>query len=163
MFGIQCDTAGFYLVGTPTEQFHIPFEEMISSTSGILGLLEYGLSWKVLKGILGRMRHRLWHRRDVSFGTRPVLWIDNSGPQFYEVHHGVDSILVSGPDLETSCIGRAIKLHWDLRVNHLGTWRTARLVVEALVVGMGRNRSVRGGSGNFALSTQAMLEGALRS
>lgn len=138
MFGIQFDAAGIYLVGTPTEQFHIPFEEMISSTSGIIGLLEYGLTLKVLKAVLGRIRHRLWHRRDTSLQTQPVLWIDNSGPRFYEIRHGVDSILVACADLEASCIGRVIQLYWDLGVDELGTWRTWRLVVEACVVGVRR-------------------------
>ncbi|KAJ6144693.1 hypothetical protein N7470_008588 [Penicillium chermesinum] len=30
MFGIQFDAAGIYLVGTPTAQFHLAFEELIS-------------------------------------------------------------------------------------------------------------------------------------
>lgn len=139
MFRIQFDAAGIYLVGTPTEQFHIPFEELISSNIGILGLLEYGLTWKVLKTVLSRIRHNLWHRRDNSPQTQPVLWIDNSGPRFYEVRHGVDSILVACAELEGSCIGRLIKLHWDLGGEELGTVRMWRLVVEALVRGVWRN------------------------
>ncbi|KAJ5194922.1 uncharacterized protein N7498_008360 [Penicillium cinerascens] len=47
MFSIQFDAAGIYLVGTTAEQFHVPFEELISFAGGIIGLLEYGLSWKV--------------------------------------------------------------------------------------------------------------------
>lgn len=136
MFGIQFDAAGIYLVGTSTQQFHVPFEEMISFTGGILALLEYGLTWKVLKSVLGRMRHRL---RDTSLETWPALWIDNSGPRFYEIRHGMDSILVDCADLEASCIGRAIKLHWDLGVQELGTCRTGRMVVEATLVGVWRN------------------------
>lgn len=139
MFGVQFDAAGMYLVGTPTDQFHIPFEELISSTVGILGLLEYGLTWTVLKGVLSRMRHRLWHRSNTSLERRPALWIDNSGPRFYEVRHGVDSILVVCAELEGSCMGKAIKLQWDLGVDELGTWWTGRLVSEAVLIGVGRN------------------------
>lgn len=139
MFGIQFDAAGIYLVGTPTEQFHVSFEEMISFPGGIIGLLEYGLSWKVLKGVLSRVRHRIWHRSDASLDTQPALWIDNSGPMLYEIRHGVDSILVTSTDLESSCIGRAIKMHWDRGLSGLGTLCTTRMVLEALFVGVWRN------------------------
>lgn len=45
----------------------------------------------------------------------------------------MDSILVDCADLEASCIGRAIKLHWDLGVQELGTCRTGRMVVGGYV------------------------------
>jgi hypothetical protein len=139
MFGIQFDAAGIYLVGTEAEQFHVPFEELISFAGGIIGLLEYGLSWKVLKGVLGRVRHRLWHRPNISLDQQLPLWIDNSGPVLYEVRHGEGSILVGFQDLESSRFGRAIKEHWDGGMARPSTLWIVRMLFEACFVGLWRN------------------------
>ncbi|KAJ5587145.1 uncharacterized protein N7459_002910 [Penicillium hispanicum] len=139
MFGIQFDAAGIYLVGTPTAQFHVSFEELISFTGGIIGLLEYGLPWKVLTGILGRIRHRLWHRPGTSFETHPSLWIDNSGPVVYEIRHGAESIRVSPQELESSRFGRAIKEHWDGGMNGPDTVWVMQMLFESFFIGIWRN------------------------
>lgn len=127
-------------MGTATEQFHIPFEELISFTSGIIGLLEYGLPWKVLKSLLSRVRHRLWRESETSTST-PALWIDNSGPRFYEVRYGMDAILVGKTDLEGSCIGRMIMMDWDLGADEerCGAWCVLTLVARASLLGVWRN------------------------
>lgn len=139
MFGIQFDAAGIYLVGTPTEQFHVPFEEMISFTGGVIGLLEYGLPWKVLKGLLVRTRHRIWPRSGASLEAQPALWIDNSGPVVYEIRHGLESIRVSPQDLEASRFGRAIKKPWDGGAMGPSTFWFVRMLFEAFCIGVWRN------------------------
>ena len=139
MFGIQFDAAGIYLVGTPAEQFHIPFEEMISFTDGIIGLLEYGVTCKVLTGVLSRVRHRLWRQPGTPLDTRPVLYIDNSGPALYEIRHGLKSIRVTPQDLEASRFGRAIKMHWDGGLRGLSALWVFRMLFEAFFVGVWRN------------------------
>ncbi|KAI2789646.1 hypothetical protein POX_d05141 [Penicillium oxalicum] len=115
MFGIQFDAAGIYLVGTPTHQFHISFEELMSSTGGIIALLEYGLTCKVIHAVLSRIRHRVWHqaRRNHTLDEPATIWIDNSGPATYEVRHGLESIRVTPQELESSRFGMAIKKNWD--------------------------------------------------
>jgi hypothetical protein len=139
MFCIQFDAAGIYLVGTASEQFHVPFEELISFAGGIIGLLEYGLAWKVLTGVLGRARHRLWHRPEISLEQRLPLWIDNSGPVLYEVRYGEDSILVRVQSLESSRFGRALKEHWDGGMTRPSNLWVSRMVFEAFFVGLWRN------------------------
>ena len=139
MFSIQFDAAGIYLVGTAAEQFHVPFEELISFAEGIIGLLEYGLLWKVLKGALGRARHQLWHRPEASLDQQLALWIDNSGPVLYEVRYGEESILVTRQSLESSRFGRALKEHWDGDMTRPSTWWIVRMVFEAFFVGLWRN------------------------
>ncbi|KAJ5165892.1 hypothetical protein N7492_006188 [Penicillium capsulatum] len=139
MFGIQFDAAGIYLVGTPTEQFHVPFEEMISFTGGVIGLLEYGLPWKVLKGVLARVRHRLWRRSGPSLEAQPAVWVDNSGPVVYEIRHGLQSIRVTPQELEASRFGRAIKKPWDGGIRgHSRLW-VMWMLFEAFWVGIWRN------------------------
>ncbi|KAJ5945634.1 hypothetical protein N7454_002473 [Penicillium verhagenii] len=139
MFGVQFDAAGIYLVGTPTEQFHISFEEMMSFKGGIIGLLEYGVTWKVVKGIISRKRHRLWNCPETSLDTQPALWIDSSGPVLYEIRHGLESILVTPEDLERSRFGRAIKEHWDTGMTEPSTRGAIRMLLEALFIGLWRN------------------------
>jgi len=139
MFGIQFDAAGIYLVGTTNEQLHVSFEELVSFAAGIIGLLEYGLSWKVLKGILGRARYRLWHRPEISLDQQLPLWIDNSGPVLYEVRHGEESILVTYQSLEATRFGRAIKKHWDGGMTRPSNLWIVRMVLEAFFVGLWRN------------------------
>lgn len=139
MFAIQFDAAGIFLVGTPTEQFHVPFEEMISFTGGIIGLLEYGLPCKVLKGVLVRTRYRLWPRSGASLEVQPALWIDNSGPVVYEIRHGLKSIRVSPQELEASRFGRAIKKRWDGGTRGLSTLWVLRMLFEAFCIGVWRN------------------------
>lgn len=136
MFGIQFDTAGIYLVGTPTHQFHVSFEELMSSTGGIIGLLEYGLTWKVINAVLSRVRHRVWHHARTSLDTPPPLWIDNSGPAIYEVRHGLESIRVSPQELESSRFGRAIKKHWDRGLTGPSTKWIVQMVFEAFFIGV---------------------------
>ncbi|KAJ5488796.1 hypothetical protein N7539_003686 [Penicillium diatomitis] len=116
MFGIQFDAAGIYLVGTTTHQVHISFEELMSSTGGIIALLEYGLTCKVIKAVLGRMRHRVWHHsrnNTLDPDERATMWIDNSGPAAYEVRHGDESIRVTPQELESSRFGLVMKKYWD--------------------------------------------------
>ncbi|CAP99921.1 Pc22g26330 [Penicillium rubens Wisconsin 54-1255] len=142
MFGIQFDAAGIYLVGTPTEQFHISFEELISFTGGIIGLLEYGVTWKVLKGVSNRLRHRLVHQSGTSSDTQPSLWVDNSGPVLYGIRHGphgIESIRASPQELEGSRFGRAVKKHWDRGMIGLSSIWTTRMLMEAFFVGLWRN------------------------
>lgn len=139
MFGVQFDAAGIYLVGTPTEQFHVSFEELISFTGGIVGLLEYGDIWKVLKGVLNRLRHRLGHQSGTSFDTQPSLWIDNSGPVLYEIRHGIESIRASSQDLEASRFGRILKKQWDRGMIGLSSMWITRMLVEAFFIGLWRN------------------------
>lgn len=136
MFGIQFDAAGIYLVGTPTHQFHVSFEELMSSPGGIIGLLEYGLTCKVIHAILSRIRHRIWQNSRTSLETPPPLWIDNSGPALYEVRHGLDSIRVSPQELESSCFGRTIKKYWDRGMNDPSTKWIVKMVVEAFFIGI---------------------------
>lgn len=136
MFGIQFDAAGIYLVGTPTHQFHVSFEELMSTTGGIIGLLEYGLTWKVIHAILSRIRHRIWQNSRTSLETPPPLWIDNSGPALYEVRHGLDSIRVSPQELESSRFGRTIKEFWDRGMSDLSTRWVVKMVVEAFFIGI---------------------------
>lgn len=139
MFSIQFDAAGIYKVGTRNQQFHVSFEEMMSFTGGIIGLLEYGLAWKVLKSSLGRTRHRLWHHRGTSLDTQPAIWIDNSGPVLYELRHGLESIRICPEELETSRFGKAIKLYWDGGMTGLKTSWVVRMILEAFFVGLWRN------------------------
>ncbi|KAJ5159804.1 uncharacterized protein N7482_006808 [Penicillium canariense] len=136
MFGIQFDAAGIYLVGTPTDQFHVSFEELMASTGGIIGLLEYGLTWKVMTAVLSRIRHRVWHHSRASLDTQPSLWIDNSGPALYEVRHGLESIRVSPQELESSRFGRAIKEHWDGGMAGPSTKWVIQMVLEAFFIGI---------------------------
>jgi hypothetical protein len=136
MFGIQFDAAGIYLVGTPTHQFHVSFEELMSTTGGIIGLLEYGLTWKVIHAILSRIRHRIWQNSRISLETPPPLWIDNSGPAIYEVRHGMDSIRVSPQELESSRFGRTIKKYWDRGMNDPSTKWIVKMVLEAFFIGI---------------------------
>ncbi|KAJ5746266.1 hypothetical protein N7520_011448 [Penicillium odoratum] len=138
MFGVQFDTAGIYLVGTPTEQFHLSFEEMMAFEAGIIGLLEYGVTWKVLKGIISRIRYRLWNRAGTSMET-PALWIDNSGPIIYEIRHGMESIRITPQDLENSRLGRVIKEHWDMGMTEPSTRFATRMLFEAFFIGLWRN------------------------
>lgn len=154
MFAIQFDAAGIYLVGTPTHQFHISFEELMSTTDGIIGLLEYGLPCKVLHAVLSRIRHRIWHGQahyannssygagsstSTSIDTRPPpLWIDNSGPALYEVRHGLESIRVTPQDLESTRFGRAIKEAWDGGLVGVRRGWIVRMVVEAFFIGIWR-------------------------
>ncbi|KAJ5656567.1 hypothetical protein N7507_008517 [Penicillium longicatenatum] len=139
MFAVQLDAAGIYLVGTPTEQFHLSFEEMMAFNAGIIGLLEYGVTWKVLKGVISRIRHRLWNRAGTALETQPALWIDSSGPVLYEVRHGLESILVTPQDLESSRFGRAIKKYWDMGMNEPSTRSTIQMLLEAFLIGLWRN------------------------
>lgn len=138
MFAIQFDAAGIYKVGTRNQQFHVSFEEMISFKGGIIALLEYGLPWKVLKGVLGRARHQLWQRPGGSVDTQPAIWIDNSGPVLYEIRHGLESIRICPEELETSRLGKAIKLYWDGGMTDPKTSWIVRMVVEAFFVGIWR-------------------------
>lgn len=148
MFGIQFDAAGIYLVGTPTDQFHVSFEELMSSTGGIIGLLEYGLTWKVINAVLSRIRHRVWHQygSTTSLDTPPPLWIDNSGPALYEVRHGLESIRVTPQDLESSRFGRAIKKYWDGGLADPSTKWVVQMVLEAFFIGIWKRllRKIRG-------------------
>lgn len=139
MFCIQFDAADIYLVGTAAEQIHVPFEELISFDGGIIGLLEYGLIWKVLTGVLGGERHRLSHRPEISLDQRLPLWIDASGPGLYELRYGEDSILVQIQCLESSRFGRAIKKHWDGGMMRPSNSWVMRMVFEAFFVGLWRN------------------------
>ncbi|EPS32706.1 hypothetical protein PDE_07666 [Penicillium oxalicum 114-2] len=138
MFGIQFDAAGIYLVGTPTHQFHISFEELMSSTGGIIALLEYGLTCKVIHAVLSRIRHRVWHqaRRNHTLDEPATIWIDNSGPATYEVRHGLESIRVTPQELESSRFGMAIKKNWDEGMAEPSTKWVVRIVVEAFFVGI---------------------------
>lgn len=136
MFGIQFDAAGIYLVGTPTDQFHVSFEELMSSTGGIIGLLEYGLTWKVIHAVLSRIRHRVWQNSRTSLDTPPPLWIDNSGPALYEVRHGLEFIRVSPQELESSRFGRVIKKHWDRGMTGPSTKWVIRMALEAFLIGI---------------------------
>ncbi|KAF3385291.1 hypothetical protein F1880_002805 [Penicillium rolfsii] len=136
MFGIQFDAAGIYLVGTPTHQFHISFEELMSTTGGIIGLLEYGLTWKVIYAILSRFRHRLWHDSRTSLEAPSPIWIDNSGPASYEVRHGLASIRVSPQELESSRFGRTMKKYWDRGMSDPSTKWIVKMVMEALFIGI---------------------------
>ncbi|KAJ5106784.1 hypothetical protein N7456_003459 [Penicillium angulare] len=139
MFEIQFDAAGIYLVGTQTEQFHVSFEEMISFTGGIIGLLEYGVTWKVIVAVLGRVRHRLWRRRGMPLGARSSVCVDNSGPVLYEIRHGIETIRISPQELESSRFGKAIKEFWDGGMVEPGVGWTVRMVIEAFFVGLWRN------------------------
>ncbi|KAJ5629410.1 hypothetical protein N7528_003067 [Penicillium herquei] len=139
MFGIQFDATGVYLVGTQTEQLHVSFDEMISCTGGIIGLLEYGITWKVLKGILGRIRNHLSRHADTRPETEPTVWIDNSGPVLYEIRHGVESIRVSPQDLESSRFGKAMKEYWDGGMVEAGVGWNTQMMFEALFVGLWRS------------------------
>ncbi|KAJ5897688.1 hypothetical protein N7504_007976 [Penicillium tannophilum] len=139
MFAVQFDAAGIYLVGTPTEQFHVSFEEMIAFKAGIIGLLEYGVTWKVSKAVVSRIRHRLWNRAGTAMETQPALWIDNSGPALYEIRHGIESILVTPQDLECSRFGRAIKKYWDMGMTEPSTRSTIQMLLEAFFIGLWRN------------------------
>ncbi|KAJ5246415.1 hypothetical protein N7468_001398 [Penicillium chermesinum] len=136
MFGIQFDAAGIYLVGTPTAQFHLAFEELISFPEGIAALLEYGVTCKVLSAVIGRMRHRVGQQAATPPEAHPPLWIDSSGPTLYEVCHGERSILVSIQELESSRLGRMIKSHWD---GSRGSRYLSRMILEALIIGMWGN------------------------
>lgn len=112
---------------------------MISFTEGIIALLEYGVTWKVLQAVLGRMRHRVWQRAEASLEEQSPLWIDSSGPILYELRHGVMSILVSTHELESSRFGKMIKKHWDGGLVKLEDRYVAQMIFEALVIGIWRN------------------------
>lgn len=116
---------------------------MISCTEGIIALLEYGVTWKVLHAVLGRMRHRVWQREDATIGTQPPVWIDSSGPMLYEVRHGVRSILVNVQELESSRFGKTMKRHWDGGMVKLADRYIAQMVFEALLIGIWRNVAQR--------------------
>lgn len=139
MFAIQFDAAGIYKVGTRNQQFHVSFEEMMSFTGGIIGLLEYGLAWKVIKGALGRTRHRLWHHAGNSIDAQPAIWIDNSGPVLYELRHGLEVIRICPEELEASRFGKAIKLHWDGGMAGVKPSWVVKMIVQAFFVGLWRN------------------------
>lgn len=139
MFTIQFDAAGIYKVGTRNQQFHVSFEEMMSFTGGIIGLLEYGLAWKVLEGAIGRTRHRLWSHSGTSINAQPAIWIDNSGPVLYEIRHGLESIRICPEELETSLFGKAIKLYWDEGAIGVRSSWVMKTIIKAFFVGIWRN------------------------
>lgn len=139
MFEVQFDAAGIYLVGTPTEQLHVSFEEMIAFKAGIIGLLEYGVTWKVSKAVTSRIKHRLWNRAGTAMETQPALWIDNSGPVLYEIRHGMESIRVTPQDLEYSRFGKAVKEYWDMGMTEPSTRSTIQMLLEAFFIGLWRN------------------------
>lgn len=132
MFGIQFDTAGVYLVGTTVEQFHVTSEELISFPEGVIGLLEYGNIYEVIKQFF-------WYRANKSFEQAFPLWIDNSGPVLCEIRHGEASLLVTYDSLDSSYFGRAIKKLWMGEMMESGRIWIVRTACQALFTGLWRN------------------------
>lgn len=112
----------------------VSFDELMSFFGGVIALLDYGVTWDVIKAVLLRWRRPGWNELE---GSDPV-WIDNSGPIYYEIRHGSDSIKVASSDLESSRFGRIIKRQWDDGLNGLGRFGVTKLVLEALFSGLGR-------------------------
>ncbi|KAL1869543.1 hypothetical protein Plec18167_007841 [Paecilomyces lecythidis] len=133
-FGIQFETAETYLVGTKSQHIRVSFDELMSFFGGVVALLDYGVTWRVIRGILQRWRRPGWNELE---GSDPV-WIDNSGPVFYEIRHGPDSIKVAPSDLESSRFGMVIKRQWDDGMTARGNLWVAKIVIQALFSGLCR-------------------------
>ncbi|KAJ9360504.1 hypothetical protein DTO280E4_4221 [Paecilomyces variotii] len=133
-FGIQFETAETYLVGTKSQHIRVSFDELMSFFGGVVALLDYGVTWRVIKGVLQRWRRPGWNELE---GSDPV-WVDNSGPLYYEIRHGPDSIKVSPSDLESSRFGMVIKRQWDDGMNAMGNLWMTKIVIQALLSGLCR-------------------------
>ncbi|OJJ43521.1 hypothetical protein ASPZODRAFT_28189 [Penicilliopsis zonata CBS 506.65] len=137
-FAIQFETAGLYIIGTPTAQMHITFDELLDSLGGIVGLLEYGLGWRVCHSLVHRIiRYRQWNVLKAS----QALWIESSSPLFYELRHASESIRVTPAELEGSRFGRIIKEEWDGGMHVRQKRWIARMIVAAALAGMFKNIS----------------------
>ncbi|PYH94506.1 hypothetical protein BO71DRAFT_398855 [Aspergillus ellipticus CBS 707.79] len=133
-FAIQFESAGVYHVGTPSQQMLVSFEELLSFYAGIIGLLEYGHGWQVTKAVTRRFIKRL--RLTESPYT---VGIDSSGPIYYVICHGEESIRITAQELDSSLFGRVIKKQWDRGMLDPGWMVVSVSILRAFVYGLWKN------------------------
>lgn len=114
----------------------VSFDELMMSSVGIIGLLEYGLACKVLAASFQYLRYRhLW----APLEQHDSVWIDNSGPTIYEIRHGSEFIRVNPDELQSSRFGKAIKARWDRGITEFSSWWMAKEFTLAFVAGVWEN------------------------
>ncbi|OJI84644.1 hypothetical protein ASPTUDRAFT_40657 [Aspergillus tubingensis CBS 134.48] len=135
-FSIQFESAGVYHVGTPTEQMLVSIEELLAFHAGIVGLLEYGHGWRVIKAVIRRFLARLrWQAMDSPYS----IYIDSSGPVYYVITNGEDAVRITGQELGSSLFGREIKKQWDRGMVEPGCLGATFLILKAFVYGVWNN------------------------
>ncbi|PWY73013.1 hypothetical protein BO70DRAFT_364770 [Aspergillus heteromorphus CBS 117.55] len=135
-FAIQFESAGVYHVGTPSEQMLVSFEELLGFYAGIIGLLEYGHGWQVTKAVVRRIIGRLRWRPTES---PCAVGIDSSGPIYYVICHGEDSIRITAQELDASLFGRVIKKQWDRGLGDPGCVMISASIFRAFIYGLWKN------------------------
>ncbi|OOF98709.1 hypothetical protein ASPCADRAFT_140015 [Aspergillus carbonarius ITEM 5010] len=135
-FSIQFESTGIYHVGTPSQQMLVSFEELLGFHAGIIGLLEYGHGWRVIKAVIRRLIARLrWRPMESPYS----VCIDSSGPIYYVITHGEDAIRITAQELDASLFGRVIKKQWDRGMEDDGWVVVGFSIVKAFVYGLWKN------------------------